>query len=100
MVEPRIDNGSYCVDDEPDALRAGVHIVGDLLASALIASHRRDDTAKALKAGSTDHLYVWERSAIEWLIAQIERDGGVVLNAWVYDLVRRVCEKRGAIDAT
>jgi hypothetical protein len=65
----------------------------------LVASHRRDDTAKALR-GSIDHLYVWEQSAIDWLLVQTERDPEIVLNAWVYDLVRTVRAVREASNAT
>jgi hypothetical protein len=91
MAEP--DAGSYCVAEERDPLRAAAHIISDLLATNLLQSYRRDVAAAALK-GDIRGLYVWERSAIDWLLVQIERDAEVVLNAWVYDLVQSVCAKR------
>jgi hypothetical protein len=93
-AEPRPDEGAYDVDAEPDPLRAAAHIISDLLATNLLQSYRRDVAAKALK-GDIRGLYVWERAGVEWLIQQIERDGAVVLNAWVYDLVGAVCARRG-----
>jgi hypothetical protein len=94
MAEPRIDNGAYVVADEPDPLRAAAHIISDMLATNVLQSYRRDVAIRALK-GDIGGLHVWERDAVEWLIAQIERDADLVLNAWVYDLVRAVCAKRG-----
>ena len=96
MPEPRPDNGAYCVADEPDPLRAAAHIISDLLATNLLQSYRRDVAAAALK-GDISGVYVWERDAVEWLLAQIKHDPEIVLNAWVYDLVGAVrARRRGA----
>lgn len=78
---------------EPDPLRAAAHVIGELLAQALLQAYRRQDAAAALK-GDIGRLHNWERSAVEWLLVQTGRDPSTVLNAWVYDLVRTVRAKR------
>jgi hypothetical protein len=87
--------GAYDVAAEPDPLRAAGHIIGELLTTALLQTYRRPE-ARAAQRGDILALYVWERRAIEWLLAQTARDPEIVLNLWVHDLVRAVRARREA----